>query len=128
MQFKRADRVAGLLREEISKIIQFELTDPRLGFVTVTEVDLSDDLRNARVYCGILGDSARVQESLAALADAASFIRKEVAGRVRLRKAPAITFHLDETAANAARIETLLRKIHEGGTDLDDDKAGKGRP
>jgi ribosome-binding factor A len=114
MQFKRADRVAALLREEISKIVEFELSDPRLGFVTVTAVDVTDDLRQARIYCGILGDAATVEKSLEALAESAWRIRKALAGRVQLRRVPEITFLLDERAEKAARIDTLLRKIHEG--------------
>jgi len=129
MTFKRADRVAVLLREEISKIIQFELSDPRIGFVTVTGVQLSDDLRNAKVYCGILGEPDDVRTSLRALSELAWFIRKEVAGRVELRRAPEITFHLDERAETAARIDTLLRKIHDGDVieDASDDATGTGR-
>jgi ribosome-binding factor A len=109
MAFKRAERVAGLLKEEISKIIQFELKDPRLGFVTVTDVRLTDDLRDARVFCGVLGDAAARTQSFEALEHAAAFIRHEVGTRCRLRYAPVITFHLDETAERAARIEGLLR-------------------
>jgi len=120
MPFKRADRVAVLLREEISKVIQFELSDPRIGFVTVTGVYLSDDLLNAKVYCGILGDPEAVRASLAALVEAAWFIRKTVAGRVELRRAPELSFHLDERAEKAARIDTLLRKIHDGDVVPDD--------
>ncbi|MFN0150185.1 MAG: 30S ribosome-binding factor RbfA [bacterium] len=114
MQFKRAERVAVLIREEVSKIIQFEISDPRIGFVTVTAVDLSDDLLNAKIYCGILGDTAAVRASLAALIESAWFIRKELAGRIKMRRAPEISFHLDERAEKAARIDTLLRKIHSG--------------
>jgi ribosome-binding factor A len=114
MQFKRADRVAALLREEISKIVEFELSDPRLGFMTVTAVDVTDDLRHAKIYCGILGDPSTVEKSLEALAESAWRIRKALAGRVQLRRVPEITFHLDVRAEKAARIDTLLRKIHEG--------------
>ena len=114
MQFKRADRVAALLREEVSKIVEFELSDPRLGFMTVTAVDVTDDLRHAKIYFGILGDPSTVEKSLEALAESAWRIRKALAGRVQLRRVPEITFHLDVRAEKAARIDTLLRKIHEG--------------
>jgi ribosome-binding factor A len=113
MQFKRADRVAALLREEISKIVEFEISDPRLGFVTVTAVEVTDDLRHAKIFCGILGDPATVEKSLDALAESSWRIRKAMAGRVQLRRVPEITFHLDVRAEKAARIDTLLRKIHE---------------
>jgi ribosome-binding factor A len=112
--FKRAERVAGLLKEEISKIIQFDLKDPRLGFVTVTGVRLTDDLRDARVFCGILGDAPAREATLEVLEHAAPFIRKEVGARCRLRYSPVITFHLDETAEKAARIERLLREVRDG--------------
>ena len=110
MAFKRAARVAGLLKEEISKIIQFELKDPRLGFVTVTAVRLTDDLRDARIFCGILGEDPERKETLEVLAHAAPFIRREVGTRCRLRYAPILTFQLDETAEKAARIDQLLRE------------------
>ena len=112
--FKRSERVAGLLKEEISKIIQFELKDPRLGFVTVTDVRLTDDLRDARVSCGILGDAAEQALTLEALASAAPFIRREVGTRCRLRYAPVVTFHLDKSVEKAARIDELLRQIRDG--------------
>ncbi len=113
MTFKRADRVAGLLKQEISKIIQFELKDPRLGFVTVTDVRLTDDLRDARVFCGILGEAAARKETLEVLAHAAPFIRREIGARCQLRHSPVITFHLDETAERAARIERLLKEVRD---------------
>lgn len=113
MAFKRADRVAGLLREEISKIFQFELKDPRLGFVTVTDVRVSDDLRSARIYFGILGDAASRADTLKAIEHASAYVRREIAQRMGLRRALTLTFTYDETAANAARIDTLLREIGE---------------
>lgn len=114
MTFKRSERVAGLLLEEISRIIQFELKDPRLGFVTVTAVRVTDDLKDAKVYCGILGERAAREETLGVLSSAAAFIRREVGQRCRLRFTPALTFHLDDTAERAVRIEGLLRDLKEG--------------
>ncbi len=112
--YKRSERVAGLLKEEISKIIQFELKDPRLGFVTVTDVRVTDDLRDVKVYCGILGDPAIQAQSLEGLASSAAFIRREVGFRCQLRYAPVVTFHLDKTSEKAARIDELLRKVRDG--------------
>lgn len=121
MRHKRSERVSELLKEEISKIIQFELKDPRLGFVTVTGVRLTDDLRDAKVFCGILGEPSVQRESLEALASAAPFIRRTLGPRCRLRFSPVITFHLDVTAERAARIEGLLRDVREGRLDTEDE-------
>ncbi len=113
MQGKRLDRVNQLVREEISFLLQRELKDPRLGFVTVTEVAVAKDLRTAKVYVSVLGDEAQWTGSLAALQSARGFIRNWLAPRLRMRAVPELTFLPDRSMAHAARIQTLLERIRD---------------
>ena len=107
----RLQRVNQLIREEISYLIQRELKDPRLGFVTVTEVDVSKDLRTAKVYVSVLGPETDWQASLQALESARGFIRNWLVPRLRLRTVPHFTFHPDRSMAHAAHIQTVLEGL-----------------
>jgi ribosome-binding factor A len=107
----RLQRVNQLIREEISHLIQRELKDPRLGFVTVTEVDVAKDLRSAKVYVSVLGSEAQWQASLEALESARGFIRNWLLPRLRLRAVPHLTFHPDRSMAHAAHIQTVLEGL-----------------
>jgi ribosome-binding factor A len=107
----RIQRVNQLIREEISHLVQRELKDPRLGFVTVTEVDVSKDLRTAKVYVSVLGPESDWQGSLQALESARGFIRNWLVPRLRLRSVPHLTFHPDRSMAHAAHIQTVLEGL-----------------
>src|SRR4249919_2400046 len=107
----RLQRVNQLIREEISHLIQRELKDPRLGFVTVTEVDVAKDLRTAKVYVSVFGSEAQLQSSLQALESARGFIRSWLLPRLRLRAVPQFTFHPDRSMAHAAHIQTMLEGL-----------------
>ena len=107
----RLQRVNQLIREEISVLIQRELKDPRLGFVTVTEVDVAKDLRTAKVYVSVLGPEADWRSSLEALENARGFIRNWLVPRLRLRAIPHLTFHPDRSMAHAAHIQTVLEEL-----------------
>jgi ribosome-binding factor A len=111
MQGKRLDRVNQLMREEISHLVQRELKDPRLGFVTVTEVDVAKDLKTARVYVSVLGSEAEWQASLEALERAKGFIRNWLAPRLRMRSIPHLSFQADRSMAHAAHIQSLLEGL-----------------
>jgi ribosome-binding factor A len=107
----RLQRVNQLIREEISHLIQRELKDPRLGFVTVTEVDVAKDLRTAKVYVSVLGSETQWQSSLQALESARGFIRSWLLPRLRLRAVPHFTFLADRSMAHAAHIQTVLEGL-----------------
>ena len=107
----RLQRVNQLMREEISHLIQRELKDPRLGFVTVTEVDVAKDLRTAKVYVSVLGSEPEWEASLQALESARGFIRNWLLPRLRLRTVPHLTFHPDRSMAHAAHIQTVLEGL-----------------
>jgi len=113
MQRKRLDRVNQLLKEEISTLLQRELKDPRLGFVSVTEVEASQDLRTAKVFVSVLGDDAQWTGSLAALASDRGFIRNWLRQHLELRVTPELDFRPDRSMAHAARIQELLKHLHE---------------
>ncbi len=109
--YKRSTRVGDLLREEIADITMHKLKDPRLGFITVTEVQVSDDLRHAKVYMSVLEDTKK-NETLKILSSSARFIRSELSKRLRkMRSIPKITFKLDESIEYGAKIDRLLEEI-----------------
>jgi ribosome-binding factor A len=114
MQGKRLDRVNQLIKEEISTLLQRELKDPRLGFVTVTEVEVSRDLRQAKIFVSVLGEDAQWKASLAALDSARGFIRNWLRQHLDLRVTPELDFRADRSLEHAARIQTLLKKVQPG--------------
>lgn len=109
-RYKRSVRVADLIRQEVADIIQYRLKDPRVGFVTVTDVTISDDLKHGSIYISILNKEA-CDETLKALNASAGFVRSEIGKRVRLRYTPQLVFHLDEVVEEGAKIDRLLNKI-----------------
>ena len=108
---RRHDRLADQIRGEVAEILEAELKDPRIGFVTVTRVDLSPDLAHVRVLFSVLGDEKAREQTLAGLSSAAGFVRHEITQRLRLRRAPDIAFVFDRGAEEAARIDALLGQI-----------------
>lgn len=111
---QRTERVQKVARQVLGDAIQ-SLKDPRVGFVTVTRVRITPDLRHARVHVSILGDAGAQRESLAGLNSAKPVLRGELGRQMRMKYLPELVFELDEGAAEAERIETLLKKIHDHG-------------
>lgn len=114
MQGKRLDRVNQLIKEEVSILLQRELKDPRLGFVSVTEVDTASDLSRAKVFVSVLGDEAQWAASLAALGSARGFVRNWLRHHLALRVTPELDFRPDRSMEHAARIQALLRGLDAG--------------
>ncbi len=108
MSTRRQLRVNNLLQEEISQIIRTDIHDPDIGFVTITGVQITGDLREAHIYVSVLGDEKEVHGTMAALARSRSAICRELGSRIRLKYIPHLTFELDETARHAERIETII--------------------
>jgi ribosome-binding factor A len=108
----RVNRVAEQMKKELSDIIGRKLKDPRIGFVTVTDVQVTGDLQQATVYISVLGDEEQKENTLKGLAKATGFIRTEIGQRIRLRKTPEITFEFDESIDYGNRIETLIHQLH----------------
>ena len=113
MTTRRQRQVAELLHEEISLLIQRRVRDPRLGFVTVTSVKMSPDLRVAHVYVSVLGSDDDVQTSLESLSRAAGFFRRELSASLSLRYLPELNFRPDDTLERALRIDQLLDSLQE---------------
>lgn len=109
---RRADRVGEAIREEIATFLTESAKDPRIvGFVTVTGVDVTSDLRHARVFVSVMGSDAEKESTFEGLASAASHLRSRVGRALQLRVAPEIQFREDESVQRAARIESLLAGI-----------------
>ncbi len=107
----RSERVEEQLKKEISKILQEDLKDPRIGFVTITRIDLTGDLRYARVYFSILGDDKAKEEGLKGIKSAIGFIRKLIAERMDLRYVPELYFKLDNSIEYSINLEKTFERI-----------------
>ncbi|GGH17897.1 30S ribosome-binding factor RbfA [Paenibacillus segetis] len=111
MAKNRTGRVSEQIKKELSILIQTELKDPRIGFVTVTGVDVTNDLSQAKVYLSVFGDEEKKAESLKGIDKANGFLRTEIGKRIRLRHTPELIFKIDESVAYGSRIEKLLGEI-----------------
>ena len=110
----RPDRVGEQIREGLSEILtRGDVHDPGIGFITLTRVQVSPDLQLARVFYTSLGDPKARSETARALVRATPFLRRQIAGRLRLRRAPELEFRFDEGVEHQDRIEQILRDLHE---------------
>lgn len=109
----RQRRVQELLVQEISDILRREMKDPRIGFVTLTDAEVSPDLRHARVFFSVLGGPEEREAASRALNRAAGFIRSEFARRARMRYVPEIRFEFDPSIERGARISRLLEQVRQ---------------
>src|SRR5687768_10405940 len=117
--------VGEMLREELSDIIRREVKDPRVGFMSITRVEVPTDLRTARVFVSVLGTDEERQATLTALRSAAGFIRRHLKPRLRMRQIPDLEFRDDRSMEYAASIsETLLELRDEGSKKDDRDPSG----
>lgn len=116
LPYKRSQRVSDLMREEVADIIMYKLKDPRIGFITVTGVDMTPDLKIARVFVSILEEEER-ENTIEILNAAKTFIRSLLKKRLRMKYVPTIEFRLDASLDYGIKMDTLLKKIkdnHEG--------------
>lgn len=111
MDYKRSDRVGDLLLELVSELLREEVSDPRIGPITLTGADVSKDLRHARIYFTLLSQSGDKAEVLSGLKSATGYIRGKVARELKLRFVPTIEFVYDESRDQARRIEDLLQQV-----------------
>ena len=107
----RSDRVEGQLKKEISKILQEDIKDPRIGFVTITRIDLTKNLRYASIYFSILGDDDAKEESLKGIKSSIGYIRKLIAERMNLRYVPELYFKLDNSIEYSINLEKTFERI-----------------
>jgi ribosome-binding factor A len=108
MRSDRMRRVDEAIRQVIGDVVAGELKDPRVGFVTVTDVRTSADLRHARVYVSVLGSAEERAASLDGLRSAHGYLQSRIAGELRLKRTPALTFEYDDTTDRAMRVDSLL--------------------
>jgi ribosome-binding factor A len=112
--YKRSERLGELILAEISDLIARDIKDPRLGFVTFTRVEMSADLRYAKVFASVIGSAAEKARTLQGLSSAAGYIRGHLGRALRLRYTPEITFLIDESLEHGAKIAQLLRQLQAG--------------
>jgi ribosome-binding factor A len=109
----RVERLANQIRDDVAEMVAGELRDPRIGLATVTRVELSPDLRHARVLVSVFGDEAVKSETLEGLSSAAGYVRRELGRRLALRRTPEVMFILDRGPDQQTRVESILEKIKE---------------
>jgi ribosome-binding factor A len=107
----RQERIEELIRKETSAILREKVADPRIGFVSVTEVDISPDLKNASIYVSVFGDENNKQDAMAGLNSAAGFIQRELGQILALRLTPHIQFFRDDSLERGSRVLNLISKI-----------------
>jgi len=124
-QGHRPQRVGDQIREELSAMLaRGEVHDPKIGFITLTRVQVSPDLQIAHVYYTSLGDAAARKDTQKALDRATPFLRRQIGSRVQLRRVPEIDFRFDESIAHQDRIEQILQELHKEPKPPDDDDVG----
>lgn len=111
----RTDRIDQLLRQEIGAILAKDVQDPRIGFVTVTDVETAPDLSVARVWVSVIGQPAERDLTMKALEHAMPFVRHELGSRIRLRRVPELQLRVDDTVQRGTRVLQLLAEIEAGG-------------
>lgn len=115
MVFERCQRVAEEMKREIAQILRDELKDPRIGFVTITSVEVTGDLRYAKVFVSIYENAEEQKQTLQALNSASGFVRREIGKRIKLRYTPEIIFKFDDSIQHGAKIAELLHKVQAEG-------------
>lgn len=122
MALNRTDRLNSLLQEVLSEVIRTEVKNPHLpSLITVTSVDITKDLRHAKVFISVIGDETAKKKAIEVLNQAAGFIAMRSSKLVTMRFFPELTFFIDETVEKQARIEEILYQIHEKQKDLPKD-------
>ena len=124
----RTDRIDQLLREEIGAILAKDVQDPRIGFVTVTDVETAPDLSTARVWVSVIGQEAERQQTMRALQRAMPFVRHELGSRLHLRRIPELQVRGDDTVQRGTRVLQLLAEIEAGGTPTEGVPSGESLP
>ncbi|MBU9714509.1 30S ribosome-binding factor RbfA [Evansella tamaricis] len=109
----RANRVGEQIKKELTDIIQREIKDPRIGFITVTAVEVTGDLQQATAFITVYGEEDQRSKTLEGLRKAKGFVRSEIGKRIQLRKTPELEFKFDESIERGNRIEELLRKLND---------------
>ena len=108
----KAEKIAGIIQKEISEIIQFSLKDPKIGFITITDVTVTNDLSIATMYVSFLGQKPREEAGMKALDRSRGYLRSELAKRMTIRKVPELIFKLDDSLERGNKIERIISEIN----------------
>ena len=114
IHFKRADRIGGQVQKELSDLLQKEIRDPRLDFVTIIRVSMTDDLRSARIYFSVAEGEQRKISALAGFKSAVGYLRRKLSRRLEVRHMPELEFLYDESFDRATKINKVLNEIRDG--------------
>jgi ribosome-binding factor A len=117
---RRSARLGEEIREEVAEIIASKLKDPRIGFVTVTRVEMTSDQELAKIYVGVLGDEKQRKETLVGLKQASGFVRRALAQNLKLRRTPNVVFHYDKGLDATDRVAQLLAEANAGAAGASD--------
>jgi ribosome-binding factor A len=124
----RTDRIDELLRQEIGEIFRRDVDDPRIGFITITDVETAPDLRHARMLVSVIGQPEERKQTLAAMGRAMPFVRHELGKRLRLKRIPEFHLELDDTVERGTRVLQLLNELDEGRVPEDVPPVGESLP
>ena len=125
---QRTDRIDELFRQEIGAILARDVSDPRIGFATVTQVETAPDLRHAKVWVSVIGGPTERDATIAALGRAMVFVRRELGTRLRLKRIPEFHVRLDDTAERGTRVLQLLHELEQGHVPDEPPPAGESLP
>ena len=114
MSYNRSERVAEEIRKEVATMLFGEIHDPRIGFVTITKVQVSKDLRHAKVYFSMIGSDEEKEKTMEGLQSSSGYMRREIGKRLKLRYFPELTFKFDDSLEYASRIEKIIKEIKSG--------------
>ncbi len=126
LEYKRVDRIGEVIKEELSSILREEIADPRIQFVSITRVDVSKDLRHAKVFVSILGAEEKKEDAFEGLRSASGFIQRKLGKKIRLRYTPEIIFKIDTSIEHGMHIFELLEEIKKNENLSDEPKENEG--
>lgn len=108
----KQERIESIINRVVNEVVQFQLKDPSIGFITITNVEVTNDYSYAKIYVTFLGKNARQDAGMKALNRAKGFIRKELSGKLSIRKTPELIFVLDTSFEKARKIDQIIQEIH----------------
>ena len=122
----RIEKLQELIKQETSKMLLYDIKDPRIGFVTVTDVEMTGDLREAKIFVSIMGNEEQIKSSMEGLQSALGFVRREIGKRIRLRFTPEISFAPDKSLDYSEHIQKILLQIERERDTVENNTAGSG--
>ncbi len=122
----RIEKLQELIKQEVGKMLLYDIKDPRIGFVTVTEVEMTGDLREAKIFVSIMGNDEQIKDTMDGLKSALGFVRREIGKRIRLRFTPEISFAPDKSLDYSEHIQKILLKIEKERDSVENNSSGGG--